>query len=154
MIMNAQIVNDRQSIAPILFCQNVLGSKVDIELAKFKGTITLPGLNLKVNSNFKPVIAPQNYNIGVLHLIREEDKNLWGRQIAQPSGATIVESYLMEFELAKTIAKAREQMTLIEQVIDNWFLLLRDWLEILTHQDLSLTEPLGGVQNIGNFFWS
>jgi len=152
--MNAQIINDRQSISPILFKPSVLGREFDIVVAKFKGKIALPRLNNKASSTFKPVLPPKNYDIGVLHLIHKEDKLRWGRQIAQPSGVTVVENYLVEFELAKTKAKASEQMALIEKVLDNWFLLLRDWLEVLTHQDLSLSEPLGGVQDSGNFLWS
>ncbi len=152
--MNAQIINDRQSISPILFKPNVLGREFDIVIAKFKGKIALPQLNNVASSTFKPVLSPKNYDIGVLHLIHKEDNLRWGRQIAQPSGVTVVENYLMEFELAKTKAKAGEQMVLIEKAIDKWFLLLRDWLEVLTYQDLSLSEPLGGVQDTGNFLWS
>lgn len=62
--------------------------------------------------------------------------------------------YLLEFELASIEDTASHQMWHIETAIDTWFEALRDWLEVITHQDLSISEPIEGTTSEGNYLWS
>jgi|GEM_PF-4706503 len=152
--MNSQIVYRRQSISPILFKPEVMGTQTPIVVAGFKGNIGVPNLGSAVSGKFSPVLAPTDFDNGVLNWIDENKDIFWGKQVAWPGRETVAINYLLQFKLAKTKRIAMEQMEKIEIELDNWFSRLRDWVEVLSYQDLSVDEPLGGTQDKGNYFWS
>ena len=104
---------------------------------------------------FHEVIAPQNFDVGVLPLIYARQQPVtWGHQVHLPAGESTIGAFLFEFRLADGEDMARDQMSHIERLIRSWLNNLRDWLEVTTHQDLSVGEPLDATVDDGQYAWS
>jgi len=152
---NAQIVYTRQGISPMLFLPEVLGTETAIKVGRYSGLICLPILGEAYSEGFRRVCAPSNYYVGGLASVHNSPGLAgWGHQLELPSGATEVRAFLIEFELAKTKPAARKQITKLESLLDPWFGLVREWVEVTTGQDLSVAEPLGGTATSLNHLWA
>jgi hypothetical protein len=156
MMMNAQFVYTKQSVSPMLFRPEVLGTETPVTLGGHSGQVCLPRLDSTADDKgFHHMLAPVNLGVGVLPLVYDRrDPISWGRQIVSPGCESIIGACLFEFELAKVDLKARDQMAEIERCVDLWFGLVRDWVEVTTNQDLSIDEPLSGTANDVNYEWS
>jgi hypothetical protein len=155
-MMNAQFVYTKQSVSPMLFRPEVLGTETPVTLGGHSGQVCLPRLDSTADDKgFHHMLAPVNLGVGVLPLVYDRrDPISWGRQIVSPGCESIIGACLFEFELAKVDLKARDQMAEIERCVDLWFGLVRDWVEVTTNQDLSIDEPLSGTANDVNYEWS
>lgn len=155
--VNAQFVYSKQGVSPLLVRAEVLGSETPIRVWNYDGRICVPQLGeVDGFGTFHKVLAPPSFHRGALPLIYKDDGEpiVWGRQVHLPDGESIVGMYLLEFDLSDAKDTARNQMSQVEMAIDSWFDALRDWLEVLTHQDLSISEPVGGTASQGNYRWS
>ncbi len=144
--MNSQVVlsNRDFSIKPPLFLPDALGISVTVIIGEAVGNVLTPRLSTKQDSptGFRWVLPPLGFRDGLLQTdSQSENPMAWGHQVILPSGATYVKAFLFEFDIPKTENAARTAMTSIERSMDTWFGVLRDWIEVLTCQDLSLYQP-------------
>lgn len=140
----------------MLFAADTLGTSLPITVAGVAGTISLPALiPSAADRGFGAVVAPDSFDDAVLGVAMQQITWLeWGRQVSQPSGNSEVYSVLMAFDLESDLEPARHQMSRIENRFGAWFSHLRDWLEVLTEQDLSVDEPLKSMTSVGGGYWS
>jgi len=143
--MNAQFLYTKQGISPFLFQPDVLDSETPVKIAGYAGRVCLPRLDsVHSKGDFQRVLAPSRWMTSTLPEVYERRYPMsWGYQISQPGGESAVGVYLFEFGLPKTLSAARDRMEHVEKLTNSWFERLRNWVEILTYQDLSVTEPLG-----------
>lgn len=151
---NAHFVYSRQHVAPMVFSRSVLGTSSAIFVAGHDGRILLPGLSAPKGRSVPDLVPPARFGVGTLSVHTTNPRRYWGQVLSWPAGTSAVYDFVLEFSLSNVLAQAEGAMAEIEENLETWFTLLRTWIEILTSQDVSIMEPVGGTARSLNHMWS
>lgn len=129
-------------VAPLFHCE-VLGAAEAVRLGGCTGVLILPRQNpeaIDVDTYDCPILPPEQYLDSPL--ARAYPQVYWGEHLSWPRLLTEVRTLLvqMDFE-CETDDDLPHRINSVQDAFEEWFGLLRDWLGVLTKQDLCESEP-------------
>lgn len=138
-----KIQNIFKIAVPLLVEYELLGTVAEVRTLSFKGRLHFPAYNPKATGESSynlPLVAPDLYETGILNLMYKDIN--WGRPYSYPDKKCFVETFLLELELNNEASRdVRKSISEAGLEIEAWFLNLRDWAEVITHQDLYESDP-------------
>jgi hypothetical protein len=155
-MLNGQCIYTEQKVSPVFFLPEALGNVDEVRIAGHHGWILTPKLRAGIDRELpRNLLAPNAGSEDLIRSIRRSDPLFhWGYETRLDQRTASVFAFLFEFELSREDAALRTQVTQINNAIDLWFGQLRDWLEVSTHQDLSVDDPQAAATELGVRNWA
>ncbi|CAN5899220.1 hypothetical protein BH24CHL4_BH24CHL4_10640 [soil metagenome] len=140
----------------MVFLPEALGRTETVDVGGCQGRVLTPQLRARIDGKAPDVLLPPSGTPAKLveSIKRQNPLFYWGREIHVGTRASVVSEFLFEFDLPDALSKASSQVAHINHEIDSWFSRLRDWLEVLTQQDLSVDDPDSGATLLGVHDWA